>query len=137
MSLILLLPMLNTIKLPTLSALRNIFLKAEKLPISLCFTIRYQASSGDEVFVCFLEKSSNRFRVIICTLIIVSHFEIIRNALCYTWPLAPFLGLSVHGFSPYRLSVFLRRWSGITADSGSNGNSTALLTSRFDAGCHY
>jgi len=57
-------PILNTVKLPTLSALGNIPFNFEKLVISDSLTIRYQASIEFVVLGCFLVKSSNRLRVI-------------------------------------------------------------------------
>ncbi len=82
-SLILLPPILNTIKLPTLSALGNISLNSEKLAISVCLTIRYHASKDTEVFGCFLAKSNNRFRIMMSILQIVSHNEIIASAIIF------------------------------------------------------
>jgi hypothetical protein len=49
-NLILLPPILNTVKFSTLSALGNISLNFEKLGILLCLTIRYQTSREVAVF---------------------------------------------------------------------------------------
>ena len=75
-NLILLPPILNTVKLSTLSALGNMFLNSEKFDISVCLTIRYHVSKGVVAYGCLLENAKNFLRVIMCITKIISHNEI-------------------------------------------------------------